>query len=215
MDINNSLVQKKWGSEYLLFRNANVAIWKLFIKSGEETSFHCHPNKKTGLIVLDGAANISFLNNTFTKKGLDKVEIFPGRFHKTQSLSKDGTHILEVESPEDKFDLIRLFDKYGRQGQAYENNDHYLPLSEENIRIMEDSLYNINNCWMQIQTIVEQGEISFGDFEETYVCLSGGLGNSIDKLVVKPGDVISVSNLKLLLEHFPPYNIFQFLKIWK
>ena len=68
---------------------------------------------------------------------------------------------------------------------------------------------------MNIQTIIEQDEISFGDFEETYVCLLGGLGYSIDKLVVKPGDVVSVSNLKLLLEHFTPYNIFQFLKIWK
>jgi mannose-6-phosphate isomerase-like protein (cupin superfamily) len=215
LDVNNSIVQKKWGQEYLFFRNENVAIWHLFIRSGEETSFHCHPKKSTGLIVVGGVAKVSFLNNLFTLKDLDKVQIFPRRFHKTQSLSLCGTTLLEVESPEDKFDLVRLADKYGRQGQQYEGSDCYKPLSEEQCRLKENTLTRVGNCWAAIQTISSKDDFKSSDFEDTYVCIRGGMGPSDEQLVVCPGDVVSVSNLKMLSEHFQIKKDSQFIKIWK
>ena len=46
--------RKPWGCEFLAYENDNVAIWHLLIDPWAETSLHCHPNKKTGLIVLEG-----------------------------------------------------------------------------------------------------------------------------------------------------------------
>ena len=51
-------VTKPWGYEYLAYENDNVGVWILHIKEGESTSMHCHPNKDTGLIVLEGEVDI-------------------------------------------------------------------------------------------------------------------------------------------------------------
>ena len=55
------IVEKPWGYEYLAYENKDVALWALYISYDQETSLHCHPNKDTGLIVLDGSVNVSFL----------------------------------------------------------------------------------------------------------------------------------------------------------
>ena len=43
-----------------------------------------------------------------------------GAFHKTRALSAEGVHVIEVEIPPDKNDLIRLRDEYGRVDKGYE-----------------------------------------------------------------------------------------------
>ncbi len=58
-----NIVKKPWGYEYLLYENDKVALWFLYIKSGERTSTHCHPNKTTGLVLLDGEVEVSFLSD--------------------------------------------------------------------------------------------------------------------------------------------------------
>ena len=90
-----------------------VAIWFLYIKAGEKTSMHCHPTKNTGLVVLKGSLELSFIRNTISLEGLDKIHIFRSRFH--SSYAKTDSFLFEVESPEDKEDLVRLDDKYGRE----------------------------------------------------------------------------------------------------
>ena len=59
------VVEKPWGFEYLAYENEDVALWALHITYENETSLHCHPNKDTGLIVLDGSVNVSFLNDIY------------------------------------------------------------------------------------------------------------------------------------------------------
>ena len=61
----NVIVKKPWGFEYLVYENEHVGIWYLNIDYDKQTSLHSHPNKKTGLIILSGVAEISFLNNKF------------------------------------------------------------------------------------------------------------------------------------------------------
>ena len=61
---NTNIVKKPWGYEYLAYENKHVALWFLYIKHTHSTSLHCHPSKTTGLILLDGKAEISFLNDT-------------------------------------------------------------------------------------------------------------------------------------------------------
>lgn len=121
-DYRNRVVVKPWGYEFLIFENECVAAWFLHIRKGHSTSMHCHPTKKTSLILLSGKA----LCNTFEHRNylnnIEAVIIEPGVFHSTQSLSAEGINLIEVETPPNKTDLVRLNDEYGREAQGYEGH---------------------------------------------------------------------------------------------
>ena len=81
---------------------------------------HCHPRKKTSLILLNGRAmSNTFRNRRFIKAG-DALIMEKGVFHSTKALSGEGICILEIETPPDKTDLLRLEDRYGRERSGYE-----------------------------------------------------------------------------------------------
>lgn len=116
----NTVVIKPWGHEFLMFENECTAVWFLYIKSGHSTSMHCHPRKKTSLILLNGRAmSNTFRNRRFIKAG-DALIMEKGVFHSTKALSGEGICILEIETPPDKTDLLRLEDRYGRERSGYE-----------------------------------------------------------------------------------------------
>ncbi len=119
-DYRNKVVLKPWGYEYLIFENEHVAIWFLHIKNGHSTSMHCHPQKKTCLILLSGGA----LCNTFEHRNyldsLGAVVIDKAVFHSTKALTNDGIDVIEIEIPPNKTDLVRLNDEYGREQCGYE-----------------------------------------------------------------------------------------------
>ena len=123
-DYRDRVVLKPWGYEYLIFQNEHVAAWRLHIKHGHSTSMHCHPLKKTCLIVLSGHA----LCNTFYRrnyiKGMGAVIIEKGVFHSTQALSDEGIDLIEIETPPNKTDLVRFNDAYGREQTGYESESY-------------------------------------------------------------------------------------------
>ena len=119
-DYNGLVVRKPWGYEYLLFENKHVAIWFLYIKNGAKTSMHCHPNKKTSLINLHGKIETSTLTDVFPLAEKEAIVIDNGVFHSTASVSVDGAYIIEIETPPNKGDLVRLKDAYGRENKGYE-----------------------------------------------------------------------------------------------
>ena len=142
MSYLNKIVNKPWGYEYLVFENDKVAIWFLHIEYDQETSMHCHPNKTTGLILLDGVAEISFLTNKVSVKSLQKVMIRKGLFHSTKAISKDGANIFEIETPVQKHDLVRLEDKYGRKAKPYEGKNAE---SEKGKKLPPDQMPNLSS----------------------------------------------------------------------
>lgn len=119
-DYHNLVVNKPWGYEYLLFENTSVAVWILFLKQNHATSMHCHPNKKTSLVVLEGSVETTTLDAAFTLSAHDGLFIDAGVFHSTKAVSSGGAMIMEIETPPNKNDLVRLRDNYGREGKAYE-----------------------------------------------------------------------------------------------
>ena len=126
-----TVVKKPWGYEYLVYQNEKIALWFLYIGYGQQTSMHCHPNKTTGLILLDGKAELSFLTNTVKVEPVTKVMIRKGLFHSTKATSENGAHVFEIETPVDKHDLVRLEDKYGREGKPYEDSTFEAPKQED------------------------------------------------------------------------------------
>ncbi|MEM0465177.1 MAG: thiamine pyrophosphate-binding protein [Candidatus Pacearchaeota archaeon] len=141
VDFRNTVVNKPWGYEYLMFQTPEVSIWMLYIKKGYSTSVHCHPNKKTSLLIINGEAECSTLKEKFKLKEKDALILDKGVFHTTEALSENGIFLMEIETPSDKTDLFRLTDKYKRENKAYTDtknitnkiyNYNYLYLNEKN-----------------------------------------------------------------------------------
>ena len=69
-DYSDVIVKKPWGYEYLAFENDFVAIWILQLVRKRKTSMHCHPIKKTSLILLSGEATCRHLDGEIELNGL-------------------------------------------------------------------------------------------------------------------------------------------------
>ena len=113
--MDHKIVNKPWGYEYIAYQNAHVALKVLHIKHGERTSLHCHPSKSTGLVLVEGEAVISFIADQTKLTAPAKKMIRRGLFHQTHAISDSGVIMLEIETPIDQDDLVRLRDDYGRQ----------------------------------------------------------------------------------------------------
>jgi len=135
LDYKKKVVSKPWGYEYLMFENEYVAIWILFLKHDFATSIHCHPNKKTSLMVLSGSVMTSTLDNQFVLHEGDGLIIEKGVFHSTKGTELEGAYIMEIETPVDKNDLVRLKDNYGRENKSYEGE-----------RFMTDNTHEYEYC---------------------------------------------------------------------
>lgn len=115
------VVTKPWGKEYLMFENTDVAIWILKIEAGQKTSMHCHPGKNTSLIVLGGRARCRTLEKEHEFLTEQGIYIGKGVFHQSINPGSKPLFMMEIESPVDKFDLVRLEDGYGRVDCGYES----------------------------------------------------------------------------------------------
>ena len=128
--------KKPWGFEYLIGNGGMTALWCLTIKRDISTSFHCHPLKRTGYVVLEGAVRVEFLSDQRILYSGDFINIRPGLFHRTTSMT-DLAIVLEVESPDHKQDLLRLEDSSGRESSVIELPSRsidvppHLPFSKE------------------------------------------------------------------------------------
>jgi len=120
--LNNLVVIKPWGNEYVVCKNKTSSVTLLNIKYNHKTSLHCHPLKKTGFIILEGKVEVQLgFYDKIILRGPSKLMIRPGLFHSTKTVSKKGATVLEIESPVDKDDLVRFEDDYGREDSPYES----------------------------------------------------------------------------------------------
>ncbi len=225
-DYKGIVVNKPWGYEYLLFENDHVAIWILFLKGGSQTSMHCHPKKKTSLYVLDGSVKTSSLCDIHSLTCRDCIMIDKATFHSTASDCEDGAFIMEIESPPEKTDLVRLQDKYGRENkgyeagkelsvntQDYEYHDFHNDIYEER-KIIQKVIKNSNvvlhnrEDWGSFYEEVKQKHFCTISFLDTDVLDNSG------EVVLSVGDICSG---EWFLEHYenlkPTNDIFTVLTI--
>ena len=124
-DYSKVVVKKPWGYEYLIFGSKAIAVWVLCLKRGAQTSMHCHPKKKTSLVVLEGEVVCSTVSQRLHRTAGQGLLLEKGVFHQTTAVSENGAFVMEIETPVDKRDLVRLMDKYGREKLGYETPDSY------------------------------------------------------------------------------------------
>lgn len=116
----DSVIPKPWGLEFRVYCDTFFDVWKLTLLPGKSTSTHCHPRKETALLCLSGTGKISFLHESHAVSAGDVVFIPKGVFHNTENIGSSTLELVEVETPRNKFDLVRLSDRYGRSGTSYE-----------------------------------------------------------------------------------------------
>ncbi|GHO98689.1 hypothetical protein KSF_087370 [Reticulibacter mediterranei] len=125
-------VNKPWGQEYRVYADAFYDLWFLELKAGQSTSLHCHPRKVTALLVLAGQASVQFLQYPpRTLEAGEALHLGRGLFHATHNVGTEPLHLIEVEVPRNKGDLVRIEDSYGREGMGYEAPEQMTPLRVE------------------------------------------------------------------------------------
>ena len=195
----NKVVLKPWGYEYLIFENEYVAAWFLHIKEGYSTSMHCHPNKKTSIILLSGNA----LCNTFEKrnylKAMDGIILEKTVFHSTKALSKGGINLIEIETPPNKTDLVRLNDKYGRQKMGYEG---FTEMRSKNLEEFdyfyfmtpkpgESSLHSNKSYYIALENNLLKKELHYKfDKGALYSLFKGSINDNKGNNLIEKGDTI-------------------------
>ncbi|HZP49581.1 cupin domain-containing protein [Actinocrinis sp.] len=117
----NELIPKPWGFEYRVFADDFLDVWHLSIGPGHGTSTHVHPRKVTYLLCLAGEGVMNTLSGELPVSQGTAVRIGAGAFHGTRSTGTEPLHLVEVEAPRNKFDLIRLRDGYNREREGYES----------------------------------------------------------------------------------------------
>jgi hypothetical protein len=203
---NDVIVSKPWGHEYLCYSNESVAIWLLNIDQNASTSMHCHPNKNTGLIVLNGEIELSFLRNSIKLDALKKISIFRSRFHSSKAVSQGGAYLLEIETPVDKKDLVRLSDEYGRENKGYEGKNSFSPKNNNCIDIPKPNMSNTkisaHGSFLKHIQIKDTNYLQDLNNDDVIVFTNGGYITTDGKNILRPSDVIDKKSLKLISKQF-------------
>ncbi|MCL5062024.1 MAG: thiamine pyrophosphate-binding protein [Nitrospirae bacterium] len=172
VDYRDVIVKKPWGYEYLIFENNFVAIWMLQIIRKRRTSMHCHPNKKTGLVLLSGNATTYSLEGAVELSSLDSVIIENSVFHATEASSslsmiphsENGIWVMEIESPPIKTDLLRLKDEYGRAGASYEGTENMVFEPRECLKLQVPATGEVlRKTYLDCQFTVRRGLFKMGE----------------------------------------------------
>ena len=206
--LNNLIVNKPWGNEYVICKSKNSLTTFLNINYGHKTSLHCHPSKKTGFIVLKGRVQVQLgFYDKIILNGPAKLMIRPGLFHSTKALSKSGAHVLELESPIDKDDLVRFKDDYGRQNTPYEKRNKMSKITKDNIifKIPKKTgvnKYKLNNIKISVENQKNIKKLINREKKTIFAILDGGLVDKNNRLVLCPGDIVRMDTIDKLSEVF-------------
>lgn len=207
-DYSKVVVKKPWGYEYLIFSNEAIAVWILYLKAGAQTSMHCHPGKKTSLVVLEGKVTCSTLTGGLDRSGGEGVLIDKGVFHQTAAISEGGAFVMEIETPVNKRDLARLKDKYGRKGKGYETEDqhsfntqNYNHISFQSSGIRHNLKKHFGQCSLTFKRLTDDkilDEILELNPEDVICILKGQLLGASNQLAIEVGDTMTVKAFKRL-----------------
>jgi acetolactate synthase I/II/III large subunit len=209
IDYSNVIINKPWGYEYIIYQSSKVAITILYIKKGHKTSMHCHINKKTSLIVLDGLINLKTLEKSYKLDYGKSVSIDKKKFHQSVAKTKDVI-LMEVETPNNKRDLYRLQDDYGRNKLGYEdiqnpeNKENYNYIINESENTFHNKIKKFTNLsvgfynFSNLKNILKK---KFSKFEKI-VILNGYI--KINKNKFQIGDTLQLNifnkkNIKIFL----------------
>ncbi|WP_186587262.1 hypothetical protein [Synechococcus sp. A15-28] len=227
-----SCVKKPWGYEFEYFENTDVSIWVLCMgymhKSGylmddSKTSFHMHEHKSSTVLCIDGAIMVETFSGANILRPFESTKVSSKEFHRVSSYLNYGI-ALEIESPNDRNDIARLFDSHGRVNKGYDwnhsdlsdlsilksevdfsNNFPNLTLIDAETGVSSLQIYNKNNTTYITGVSVDQLVQTY-DSGSVFICTEGKLIDKNNKTILLPSSVYVVENLAMLSERFFAHN---------
>jgi mannose-6-phosphate isomerase-like protein (cupin superfamily) len=212
---------KPWGEEHVVFRDKKkLCITLLKIKPKHCTSLHCHPQKKTGFILLSGSAMIQLgLYKSSRKKyeSPSRLMIRTGLFHSIKCISKKDLIALEFETPVNKNDLVRFEDKYGRKNKPYEGKTFSTAINKNDIKFKKNfnktQKYKFENIKLEIKKYKKITDFHKYPIKNIFAVISGSLIDRFNKSIFSPGDIIRTGTLLKLSEAFKIKNKLVLLRV--
>lgn len=120
MKTQDRIVQKPWGSERIFAANGRYAGKLITIRAGETLSYQYHRRKEETIHVLSGVLGMETENDgervLLALAPGETFHVVPGTRHRMFAEDADVL-IVEVSSPE-LDDVVRLEDRYGREGTS-------------------------------------------------------------------------------------------------
>jgi len=222
----NKVVIKPWGEEHVCFHNKKkLGITLVKIKPKHQTSLHCHPNKKTGFVILSGLANVQiglYKKNISTYKPLSILVLRPGLFHRISCSGKKFLYALETEAPFEKNDLVRFDDKYGREKKSYENLKSIVPCTKEhlifnNTKNKKTEIKKFKDIILQIKNFTNSYSLKKMKVnkEAIVIILDGCLIDRNSNKVIKYGEIVKFNTVLLLSKFYKIKNNLRLLIIEK
>jgi mannose-6-phosphate isomerase len=116
----SEVVQKPWGHELIWAKTERYVGKILHIKAGEALSLQYHRVKDETLMVLSGRMQLIHFEDgqeprTTVLEAQQPFHVTPGLRHRMIAVT--DVDVLEVSTPE-LDDVVRLEDRYGRQGTS-------------------------------------------------------------------------------------------------
>jgi mannose-6-phosphate isomerase-like protein (cupin superfamily) len=218
---DNRVVLKPWGKEHVIFRNSNkLSVTYLNIDYKKSTSLHCHPQKKTGFVILSGKVAIQlglWKSNFKTYYAPSKLMIRNRLFHSIKSLSKKGSSLIEIETPYNKKDLVRYKDIYGREKKPYEGHKSMKKISKKEIVLNQNINKHVfdNKVEMSLERHKNFKKINKEKIQTIFAILKGNVVDENNRSVLSIGDIIKTPTIKKLSEVFKIKKELTVLKIKK
>jgi len=196
----NGVCVKPWGHEFLIYQNNKIGMWFLNIKKNTGTSLHCHFNKDTYIIVLDGCVKITLINNEVRYINcMESIYIPKYKFHSIKSFS-DNAIVLEIEifsstvNFSDKNDLLRIDDDYNRKPVGYESSVNFEKTNLDKFQhfsLIENKSVNMHDFSMILNTVKTTEELLSLKSNQYNILVSG---NIFDNMIqMKEGSLININ----------------------
>ena len=207
---DNRIVFKPWGYEYVVYRSGNnLSVTILNINSNKSTSLHCHPKKKTGFVLLSGKALIQlglWKKESKVYKSPSKLMIRTGLFHSIKCISKKPLIALEFETPVAKNDLVRYYDKYGRENISYEKGNKKTFIKSNLVKFnkfkKKIQKYSFGSSEVSLEQHKNFHKLLKEKKDTIFGILGGNVTNKIKKNILSQGDIIKVGTIKKLAKVF-------------
>tara|TARA_B110001454_G_scaffold3617_1_gene3279 strand:+ start:62 stop:751 length:690 start_codon:yes stop_codon:yes gene_type:complete len=207
---DNRIVFKPWGYEYVVYRSGNnLSVTILNINSNKSTSLHCHPKKKTGFVLLSGKALIQlglWKQESKVYKSPSKLMIRTGLFHSIKCISKKPLIALEFETPVAKNDLVRYYDKYGRENISYEKGNKKTFIKSNLVKFnkfkKKIQKYSFGSSEVSLEQHKNFHKLLKEKKDTIFGILGGNVTNKIKKNILSQGDIIKVGTIKKLAKVF-------------
>ena len=207
---DNRIVFKPWGYEYVVYRSGNnLSVTILNINSNKSTSLHCHPKKKTGFVLLSGKALIQlglWKQESKVYKSPSKLMIRTGLFHSIKCISKKPLIALEFETPVAKNDLVRYYDKYGRENISYEKGNKKTFIKSNLVKFnkfkKKIQKYSLGSSEVSLEQHKNFHKLLKEKKDTIFGILGGNVTNKIKKNILSQGDIIKVGTIKKLAKVF-------------